>query len=70
MSEKKDLYKESGVDVDKGDALVDWLQESGKIGTHGGEVVAVAEAGELVRADGAGIRAGDRRHRDGDRDER
>ncbi|MES2745482.1 MAG: phosphoribosylformylglycinamidine cyclo-ligase [Bdellovibrionota bacterium] len=39
MSEKKDLYKEAGVDVDKGDALVDWLSDSGKIGTQGGEVV-------------------------------
>lgn len=39
MSEKKDLYKEAGVDVDKGDALVDWLQEKDGIESKGGDVV-------------------------------
>lgn len=39
MSEKRDLYKESGVDVDKGDHLVDWLKDSGDVGTNAGEVV-------------------------------
>lgn len=41
MSENKskDLYKESGVDVEKGDALVDWLQSSKSETIAGGEVV-------------------------------
>ncbi len=39
MTEKKDLYKESGVDVEKGDALVDWLKDTGSSSVHGGEVV-------------------------------
>ncbi len=39
MSEKKDLYKESGVDVEKGDALVDWLKDTGASSSQGGEIV-------------------------------
>lgn len=39
MNDKRDLYKDSGVDVDKGDHLVDWLQGKGDVASSGGEVV-------------------------------
>lgn len=35
-SGNQDLYKQSGVDVEKGDRLVDWLLESGKASDKGG----------------------------------
>ncbi|MBC7658734.1 MAG: phosphoribosylformylglycinamidine cyclo-ligase [Chitinophagaceae bacterium] len=56
MAETRDLYKESGVDVEKGDALVDWLQESGSIGTRGGEVVSgIGGFAALFRPDFRGM---------------
>ncbi len=40
MSEQKNLYKEAGVDIERGDALVNWLQDDKSDRTHGlGEVV-------------------------------
>jgi phosphoribosylformylglycinamidine cyclo-ligase len=56
MAEKRDLYKESGVDVEKGDELVDWLQGSGSIGTRGGEVVSgIGGFAALFRPDFKGM---------------
>lgn len=56
MAESRNLYKESGVDVEKGDALVDWLQESGSIGTRGGEVVSgIGGFAALFRPDFKGM---------------
>ena len=56
MAETRDLYKESGVDVEKGDALVDWLQGSGSIGTRGGEVVSgIGGFAALFRPDFKGM---------------
>ncbi len=57
MAERRDLYKESGVDVEKGDALVDWLQESGSVGTGGGEVVSgIGGFAALFRPDFRGMK--------------
>lgn len=56
MAESRDLYKESGVDVEKGDALVDWLQDSGSIGTRGGQVVSgIGGFAALFRPDFKGM---------------
>ncbi len=56
MADSRDLYKESGVDVEKGDALVDWLQGSGSIGTKGGEVVSgIGGFAALFRPDFKGM---------------
>ncbi len=52
----KDLYKESGVDVAKGDALVDWLQNSKSDRTSGGEVVSgIGGFAALFRPNFAGM---------------
>ncbi len=39
MTVEKNFYKESGVDVEKGDALVDWLQQEGAEKSPFGQVV-------------------------------
>lgn len=52
----KDLYKESGVDVAKGDALVDWLQSNKSSQTVGGEVVSgIGGFAALFRPDFSGM---------------
>lgn len=57
MTDKTDLYKESGVDVDKGDALVDWLQGSPSIGSKAGEVVSgIGGFAALFRPDFRGLK--------------
>ena len=39
MNQKNKLYKDSGVDIEKGDKLVDWLKSSEEVGGVGGKVV-------------------------------
>jgi phosphoribosylformylglycinamidine cyclo-ligase len=52
----KDLYKESGVDVAKGDALVDWLQSRKADQVKGGEVVSgIGGFAALFRPDFSGM---------------
>jgi phosphoribosylformylglycinamidine cyclo-ligase len=52
----KDLYKESGVDVAKGDALVDWLQSRKADQVNGGEVVSgIGGFAALFRPDFSGM---------------
>ncbi len=52
----KDLYKESGVDVAKGDALVDWLQSRKADKSSGGEVVSgIGGFAALFRPDFSGM---------------
>lgn len=52
----KDLYKESGVDVAKGDALVDWLQSRKAEQVNGGEVVSgIGGFAALFRPDFSGM---------------
>jgi phosphoribosylformylglycinamidine cyclo-ligase len=52
----KDLYKESGVDVAKGDALVDWLQSRKADQVSGGEVVSgIGGFAALFRPDFSGM---------------
>jgi len=52
----KDFYKESGVDVAKGDALVDWLQSGKSAQVTGGEVVSgIGGFAALFRPNFAGM---------------
>ncbi|HYX33561.1 MAG TPA: phosphoribosylformylglycinamidine cyclo-ligase [Oligoflexus sp.] len=52
----KDLYKESGVDVAKGDALVDWLQSRKADQVSGGQVVSgIGGFAALFRPDFSGM---------------
>lgn len=45
-------YKSSGVDVDAGDALVDWLQETGTVQPHADKIVSgIGGFASLFRAD-------------------
>jgi len=54
-SEKKDLYKESGVDVKKGEELVDWLKETGTEKVNGGSLVSgIGGFAALFRPDFSG----------------
>lgn len=50
------FYKDSGVDVEKGDALVDWLQSSGSQSRTSGEVVSgIGGFAALFRPDFSGM---------------
>ncbi|MFY7928903.1 MAG: phosphoribosylformylglycinamidine cyclo-ligase [Oligoflexus sp.] len=55
MTEGKDFYKESGVDVAKGDALVDWLQNSGTPQSMGSIVSGIGGFAGLFRPDFRGL---------------
>lgn len=57
MTEKRDLYKESGVDVDKGDALVEWLQADGsaKRGARGEIVSGIGGFAALFKPNFSGM---------------
>ena len=53
---KRNLYKESGVDVRKGEALVEWLQKDRDGGSTPGEVVSgIGGFAALFRPDFSGM---------------
>lgn len=57
MADKRDLYKESGVDVEKGDALVEWLQAEGvaKKGARGEVVSGIGGFAALFKPNFSGM---------------
>ncbi len=57
---RRDLYREAGVDVEKGDALVDWLQSSGQASApdrrYGATVSGIGGFAGLFRPNFAGMK--------------